>query len=98
MDGRCSCSSAPRRRAPPALTCPSSDTSPRTNCATTNEIPNGFLNRFIHLAARRVRLLPEGGDPDPLKHTGLQRFLAAAIQHARHAGQLRLNEHARKLW
>ena len=66
--------------------------------ASTNEIANGFLNRFIHLAARRVRLLPEGGDPDPLKHTGLQRFLAAAIQHARHAGQLRLNEHARKLW
>ena len=66
--------------------------------ATTNEIANGFLNRFIHLAARRVRLLPEGGDPDPLKHTGLQRFLAAAVQHARHAGQLRLNEHARELW
>ena len=66
--------------------------------ATTNEIANGFLNRFIHLAARRVRLLPEGGDPDPLKHTGLKRLLAAAIDHARHAGQLRLDERARKLW
>ncbi len=34
---------------------------------TTVEIANGFLNRFIFAAVRRVRLLPEGGDPDPLK-------------------------------
>src|SRR5207247_6084514 len=38
---------------------------------TTVEIANGFLNRFLLLAVRRVRLLPEGGDPDPLKGSGL---------------------------
>ena len=66
--------------------------------ATTNELANGFLNRFIHLAVRRVRLLPEGGDPNPLTHTGLQRFFAATIQHARHAAQVSLDDQARKLW
>ena len=39
---------------------------------TTVEIANGFLNRFVFAAVRRVRLLPEGGDPDPLKGTGLR--------------------------
>ncbi|MCA1677568.1 MAG: hypothetical protein LC777_00785, partial [Actinobacteria bacterium] len=27
--------------------------------------------RFLLIACRRVRLLPEGGHPDPLKHTSL---------------------------
>jgi hypothetical protein len=65
---------------------------------TTNELANGFLNRFIHLAVRRVRLLPEGGDPDPLKGTGLPGYLAHTIEHARGAGQVKLDEHARTLW
>lgn len=65
---------------------------------TTNELANGFLNRFILLAVRRVRLLPEGGDPEPLKNTGLQAFFAAAIEHARRAGELRLDDDARQLW
>ena len=34
---------------------------------TTVEIANGFLNRFVLPVVRRMRLLPEGGDPDPLK-------------------------------
>ncbi|MCA1677572.1 MAG: hypothetical protein LC777_00805, partial [Actinobacteria bacterium] len=32
-------------------------------------------NRFLFAAVRRVRLLPEGGDPDPLKGSGLARYL-----------------------
>ena len=65
---------------------------------TTVEIANGFLNRFIFAAVRRVRLLPEGGDPDPLKGTGLSRYLTSVLKHARTAGQLTLNPDARELW
>jgi hypothetical protein len=66
--------------------------------ATTIEITNGLLNRFLVISCRRVRLLPEGGKPDPLARTGLGRYLAAALQHARSAGQLRLDQGARELW
>ena len=38
-----------------------------------------------------MRLLPEGGNPDPLNGTGLARYLAAALKHARAAGQLTLD-------
>ena len=66
--------------------------------ASQVEMANGLLNRFLIIAARRVRLLPEGGDPDPLKNTGLAGYLAATIKHARQAAQLKLDEHARALW
>ena len=34
---------------------------------TTNvELANGYINRLLLIACRRQRLLPEGGDPDPL--------------------------------
>lgn len=65
---------------------------------TTVEIANGFLNRFIFAAVRRVRLLPEGGDPDPLKGTGLARYLTSVLKHAHTAGQLTLTPDARELW
>ena len=65
---------------------------------TTVELANGFLNRFLLLACRRVRLLPEGGDPDPLAATDLPDRLARNLTAAQHAGQLRFNEHARQLW
>lgn len=65
---------------------------------TTIEISNGFLNRFLLVACRRVRLLPEGGQPDPLAHTHLQARLKANLKSAQHAGQLRLDEQARALW
>jgi hypothetical protein len=66
--------------------------------ATTVEIANGFLNRFIFTAVRRVRLLPEGGDPDPLKGTGLGRYLTSVLKHARTAGKVTLTPDARELW
>jgi hypothetical protein len=65
---------------------------------TTTEIANGFLNRFVLAAVRRVRLLPEGGNPDPLKGTGLAGYLATILKHARAAGQLKLDAAARELW
>jgi hypothetical protein len=65
---------------------------------TTVEIANGFLNRFVFAAVRRVRLLPEGGDPDPLKGTGLGRYLTTVLTHARTAGKVTLTPAARELW
>lgn len=66
--------------------------------ATTLEASNGFLNRFVVAVVRRVRLLPEGGDPDPLANTGLGRYLATVLGHAQDAGQLTLDPAARELW
>jgi hypothetical protein len=66
---------------------------------TTNlELANGYLNRVLLIACRRQRLLPDGGDPDPLHNTGLDRMLAAALRQARTAGQIRLDPDARELW
>ncbi len=65
---------------------------------TSIELSNGYINRVLLIACRRQRLLPEGGDPDPLKGTGLDRRLAAALRQARTAGQVRLDPDARELW
>jgi hypothetical protein len=65
---------------------------------TQVELANGLANRFILVCCRRTRLLPEGGNPDPLHNTGLVPVLAGAIKHARTAGRLRLDPAARELW
>jgi hypothetical protein len=65
---------------------------------TSLELANGYINRVLLIACRRQRLLPEGGDPDPLAGTGLDRLLAAALRQARAAGQIRLDPDARELW
>ena len=65
---------------------------------TSLELANGYINRLLLIACRRQRLLPEGGDPDPLHGTGLDRLLAAALRQARTAGQIGLDNHARELW
>jgi hypothetical protein len=54
--------------------------------------------RFLIICCRRVRLLPEGGNPDPLKRSGLPRYLSSAIHHARSVGSVRFDQHARALW
>jgi hypothetical protein len=66
--------------------------------ATSLEIANGFLNRFLIVCCRRVRLLPEGGQPDPLARSGLPRYLAAALQQARRQRRITFDRHARALW
>jgi hypothetical protein len=65
---------------------------------TTVELANGFLNRFLLVACRRVRLLPEGGRRDPLKGSPLAQRLARHLTAARRAGELRLDPDARELW
>jgi hypothetical protein len=65
---------------------------------TTLALADGLLNRFLVVACRRTRLLPNGGDQDPLGETGLKDRLAAALEHARGAGQLRLHASAKEQW
>jgi len=65
---------------------------------TSLELANGYLNRVLLICCRRQRLLPEGGNPDPLHGTGLDRLLAAALKQARTAGDIRLAPDARELW
>jgi hypothetical protein len=65
---------------------------------TAIELANGLANRFLIIACRRTRLLPEGGSSDPLQGAGHTRVLAGAIAHARQAGRLRLDQQARQLW
>ena len=62
------------------------------------ELANGLLNRFLMVACRRVRLLPDGGRPDPLADSGLGRAFAIALSAARDVGELRFTEPARALW
>ena len=45
-----------------------------------------------------MRLLPEGGNPDPLKGSGLIRYLASVLKHAQTAGRVTLDPAARELW
>jgi hypothetical protein len=65
---------------------------------TRVELTNGFMNRFLLVAVRRVRLLPEGGNPDPLKGSSLVRYLASVLKHAQTVRALTLDPDARELW
>jgi hypothetical protein len=62
------------------------------------EAANGLLNRVLFIACRRVRLLPDGGRPDPIADTGLHQQLRLAVAAARDAGQLGFTDHGRILW
>ena len=66
--------------------------------ASSVEVANGLLNRFLFLACRRARLLPEGGDPDPLADTGLGERLAANLTSVRSLGEVRFSDDARRMW
>jgi len=65
---------------------------------TQIELSNGYLNRILIIACRRQRLLPEGGNPDPLTGTDLTRLLQVTVKHAQTAGEIRLGADARELW
>jgi hypothetical protein len=65
---------------------------------TSLELANGFMNRVLIVCCRRQRLLPEGGNPDPLAGTGLDRLLIAALKQARTAARIQLDPGTRELW
>ncbi|MDA8186046.1 MAG: hypothetical protein M0035_16740 [Actinomycetota bacterium] len=62
------------------------------------EMANGFLNRFLLIAVRRVRLLPEGGEPDHGALAPLLSRLRDAVRHACSKGAVGLDAEARTLW
>ena len=60
------------------------------------ELGNGFANRFLWTAARRVRCLPFGGEPVDL-HT-LAASLREALLFARKTGRVTWADDARPIW
>jgi hypothetical protein len=69
-----------------------------THYTSSLEVANGLLNRFFFVAARRVRLLPEGGDPDPLAGTGMPARLGIHLAEATKRGRMRFSTGARAAW
>ena len=65
---------------------------------TETESANGFANRFLFLAVRRSKCLPEGGRIDSENLNDLVRRLHDAIVFARQAGEVTRDEDARNLW
>lgn len=62
------------------------------------EVANGLLNRFCFVACRRARLLPDGGDPDPLEGSGMAERLGEHLRAASRLGHVRFTTAARAGW
>lgn len=62
------------------------------------ETANGFVNRFLLIAVRRARLLPEGGHLDEAALAPLVARLRAALGGNDAAGRLGLDDEARAIW
>jgi len=60
------------------------------------ESANGFANRFLWIAVRRSKFLPDGGEL--LNLAPLQERLRVALDHARLTGLVKRDQAARKLW
>jgi hypothetical protein len=65
---------------------------------TETESANGFGNRFLWLAVRRSKCLPEGGNIDHENLNDLVMRLHDAIEFSRTAGEVTRGEDARELW
>jgi hypothetical protein len=65
---------------------------------TETEQGNGFGNRFLWLAVRRSKCLPEGGRIHDENINDLVMRLHDAVEFARSAGEITRNDQARELW
>ncbi len=65
---------------------------------TDTEAGNGFANRFLWVAVKRSKLLPDGGDLHKVDFGPLIRRLASAIEFARTAGEIKRDREASQLW
>jgi hypothetical protein len=65
---------------------------------TETESGNGFGNRFLWLAVRRSKCLPEGGNIEDENLNDLVMRLRTALEFARDAGEVPRSEAARELW
>jgi len=62
------------------------------------EISNGFANRFLWIAVKRSKELPEGGRLQDSELESLAERTRAAVDFARSAGEVRRDPEARKIW
>ena len=62
------------------------------------ETANGFANRFVWLAVKRSKYLPEGGQIETVNFDDAVMRLVSAIEFARKVGELKRSEAARELW
>ena len=65
---------------------------------TQTESANGFANRFLFLAVRRSKCLPEGGALEPAALDGVVEELLSVINFAKDVVELSRDLEARKLW
>jgi hypothetical protein len=61
-------------------------------------VGNGFGNRFLWIATRRSKLLPEGGNLSGVDFEAVFRELGEAVRFAASAGLVERDEQARALW
>ena len=64
----------------------------------STEQANGFANRFLWVAVRRSKILPEGGNIGSVDFGPLLRRLSQATQQARGRGRLKFDIAAREIW
>lgn len=62
------------------------------------EMGNGFANRFLWIAVRRSKLLPDGGQLTEYQNSQLARSLQPAVEHGTRMGRLKRNEQAKQYW
>jgi hypothetical protein len=62
------------------------------------EAANGFANRFLFVAARRSKVLPDGGDLSDAQLAPLADQLASALRSASNVRELKRDDEARTLW
>lgn len=65
---------------------------------TETESANGFANRFLWVAARRSKCLPEGGDIESENLNDLVSRLRRAVEFAQTVGEIKRSDAARELW
>jgi hypothetical protein len=65
---------------------------------TETESANGFANRFLWVAVRRSKCLPEGGNMESQNLNDLVMRLHEAIEFARTAEEIKRSEATRELW
>jgi hypothetical protein len=65
---------------------------------TDTSTANGFANRILWGCVKRSKLLPEGGALDAVQLEPILRRLSSAMEFARTAGEMRMDDSARAVW